>query len=163
VAFKLLSESTGVPESTIRNEARPGSPGPGPGGSPADAPAWARAERDFLEAVLSEGGIPWERVERIHPPESFRDRDLALVAGAMRDLRSRGQSVNREALLGVLADRDEAVQALMRLEPADEARVRAEQHLARLEQHRRLASALEANDLEAVVRARRDASTEMAG
>ena len=165
LAFKLLSERTGVPESTIRNEVRPeSSPGRTRGGSPAAAPAaWVRAERDLIEAALGPDPVAWERVERVHPPAEFRDAGLGAVAAAIRDLRARGQSVNREALLGALADRDEAVDALMKLEPTEESRVRAETHLARLERDRRLASALEANDLEAVVRARRDSSTEMAG
>ena len=61
LAFKLLSERTGVPESTIRNEVRPeSSPGRTRGGSPAAAPAaWVRAERDLIEAALGPDPVAW--------------------------------------------------------------------------------------------------------
>jgi predicted hydrolase (HD superfamily) len=68
----------------------------------------------------------------------------------------RGESLTREALLGVLTDRDGAVRTLQALEPAEDARDRVEQHLARIGRERRLEQALAASDpLEAVVKARR--------
>jgi DNA primase len=130
MAFKLLSERLGVPESTLRNQIRSGMTGAAPSEG-ADAPAaWARAERDFLVAAL-EDPATWSRVEQVYPPAAFKDPDLRAVAQAVSDLLQRGESLTRESLLGVLTDRDGLVKALQALEPAEDARDRVEQHLAR--------------------------------
>ncbi|MHC4547243.1 MAG: DNA primase [Planctomycetota bacterium] len=156
MAFKLLSERIGVPESTLRNQIRAGTerPSRAPEGIRPPA-AWARAEEDFLRAAL-EDDATWPRIERVYPPSEFRDPDLRAVAEAIGDLRQQGESVTRVALLGVLADRDGGVRALQALEPAEDARERVEQHLARLTDQRRLDTALAKSDLEAVLRARRE-------
>ncbi|MHC5030185.1 MAG: DNA primase [Planctomycetota bacterium] len=155
MAFKLLSERLGVPESTLRNQIRSGVTGKPPSEG-ADAPvAWARAERDFLVAAL-EDPATWARVEQVYPPAAFKDPDLRAVAQAVSDLLHRGESLTRESLLGVLTDRDGLVKALQALEPAEDARDRVEQHLARLDREQRLEEALAATDpLEAVVKARK--------
>lgn len=155
MAFKLLSERLGVPESTLRNQIRSERTVPAPSEG-AEAPAaWARAERDFLLAALEDPTI-WPRVERVYPPAAFKDPDLREVAQAVSDLLHHGESLTRESLLGVLTDRDGLVRALQALEPAEDARDRVEQHLARLGRERRLEEALAATDpLEAVVKARK--------
>jgi DNA primase len=155
MAFKLLSERLGVPESTLRNQIRSGMAGTAPSeGAPAPV-AWARAERDFLVAAL-EDSTTWARVEQVYPPAAFKDPGLRELAEAISDLLRRGESLTREALLGVLTDRDGAVRTLQALEPAEDARDRVEQHLARIGRERRLEQALAASDpLEAVVKARR--------
>lgn len=155
MAFKLLSERLGVPESTLRNQIRPEKAGPVPPEGAAAPGAWARAEREFLVAALEDPSV-WARVEQVYPASTFKDPDLREVAHAISDLLHRGESVSREALLAVLMDRDGAVRALQALEPAEDARDRVEQHLDRLGRERRLEEALAAADpLEAVVKARK--------
>jgi len=155
LAFRLLAEATGVPESTLRNLVRPHrAPGAPPAGGETPA-AWVRAEQDLVAAGMLDPAL-WTRVERVYPPGSYRDPALGEVAGAISDLRRQGESVTREALLSVLADRDQAVRVLMALEPAEESRARAERHLARLNERMQLESALARSDLEAVIKARRD-------
>ncbi|HEY7513009.1 MAG TPA: toprim domain-containing protein, partial [Vicinamibacteria bacterium] len=155
LAFRLLAERTGVPESTLRNEAPRA---PGQRTDRPDAPtAWVEAERDFVRAGLEDASA-WGRVERCYPPDRFRDPALRFVAAALSDLRRRGESVTREGLLSVLTDKDEAVRALQALEPAADARHRAELHLARLAREEQVRKALAQNDLEGVVRARKDPS-----
>lgn len=139
LAFKLLSERVGVPESTIRNQVR-AAPGSGPGPASAGAPsAWARAEGDILAAAVS--GLDWERIEEAHPPGAFQDPDLRRVAEAARNLRRQGESLTREALLGVLADDAAAMAALQRVETDDRSVARAEAHLQVLARARRVREA----------------------
>ena len=155
MAFKLLSERLGVPESTLRNQIRPTTAGTASTEGASTPAAWARAERDFLIAAL-EDPATWSRVERTYPPAAFKDPDLQAVAQAISDLLHRGESLTRESLLGVLTDRDGVVRTLQALEPAEDARDRVEQHLARLGREQRLEEALAATDpLEAVVKARK--------
>jgi len=158
LAFRLLSERTGVPESTLRNEAQ----GLRPGGVRHERPdtprAWVEAERDLLRVGLDDGAL-WGRVEQVYPPERFRDAGLRMVPIALSGLRQRGESVSREGLLSVLADRDEAVRALQALEPADDARARAEAHLRSIARGEQVRMAVAQNDLEAVIRARKDPRT----
>jgi DNA primase len=155
MAFKLLSERLGVPESTLRNQIRAEMAGVAPSEGASTPAAWARAERDFLVAAL-EDPVTWSQVEQLYPPAAFKDPDLREVAQAVSDLLHRGESLTRESLLGVLTDRDGAVRTLQALEPAEDARDRVEQHLARLGRERRLEEALAATDpLEAVVKARK--------
>jgi DNA primase len=154
LAFRLLAERTRVPESTLRSEAKvPRSAG---GGRPERSDAWQswiEAERHVLRATLEDGAF-WDRVELWYPPDRFRDMGLRFVATALSDLRRRGESVTREGLLSVLADKDVAVEALQALEPAADARHHAESFLARVA---RLAQVREAgDDVAAVVRARKD-------
>ncbi|MCI0585476.1 MAG: hypothetical protein L0323_01390, partial [Planctomycetes bacterium] len=164
LAFRLLAERTSVPESILRSEARP----PRTAGKGTDRPeaphAWVQAEQDFLRAGIEDGEL-WTRIERSYPPERFRDGGLRLLARALADLRGRGESVTREGLLSVLADKDEAVRALQALEPAADARQRTEVHLA---QFARDAAGQErspfvrehaGSDFAAVVQARRGASS----
>jgi hypothetical protein len=154
VAFRLLAERTGVPESTLRSEVRvPGaSPGAAVGRSEASL-AWIEAERHVLRATLEDTEM-WARVELWYPPERFRDEGLRVIATALSDLHRRGESVTREGLLSVLADKDEAVRALQALEPCADARRHAESFLARLAREGRLREA--GADVAAVVRARKD-------
>ncbi|MFI5402291.1 MAG: DNA primase [Planctomycetota bacterium] len=163
-AFKLLAERTGVPESTLRSEAR----APRTAGSGTDRPpppqAWVQAERDFLRAGIEDSEL-WTRIARCYPPERFRDQGLRFVAEALADLRGRGESVTREGLLSVLADKDEAVRALQALEPADDARLRTETHLQQFardaagQERSPFMRAHAGTDFAAVVQARRDASS----
>ena len=154
LAFRLLAERTRVPESTLRSEAKV--PRPAGGGRPERSDAWQswiEAERHVLRATLEDGAF-WDRVELWYPPDRFRDTGLRFVATALSDLRRRGESVTREGLLSVLADKDVAVEALQALEPAADARHHAESFLARVA---RLAQVREAgDDVAAVVRARKD-------
>jgi len=153
LAFRLLAERTRVPESTLRSEAKV--PRPAGGGRPERSDAWQswiEAERHVLRATLEDGAF-WDRVELWYPPDRFRDTGLRFVATALSDLRRRGESVTREGLLSVLADKDVAVEALQALEPAADARHHAESFLARVA---RLAQVREAgDDVAAVVRARK--------
>ncbi|MCK6459652.1 MAG: DNA primase [Planctomycetes bacterium] len=154
VAFKLLAERTGVPESTLRSEIKAPRAAPGAGAPRTDASsAWIEAERHVLRAGLEDTGL-WDRVEVLYPPERFRDEGLRFVAAAFSDLHRRGESVTREGLLSVLADKDEAIRALQALEPAADARRHAESFLARLAEKERLREA--GTSVEAVVRARKD-------
>lgn len=158
VAFKLLSERTGVPESTLRNQIRP-EDAPSARAEPAQpaelSVAYARMERDFLGAALLDGGI-WERIERIYPPEHFKDPDLRQIAVTIRDLRQQGESLTREALLGRLADRDGAVQMVQALPAADDVLTRVDQDLLQIARRKRLAAALETNRIQDVLDARRE-------
>ena len=158
MAFKLLSERIGVPESTLRNQIRTDTVRTSQKEGIRATGAWAQAERDFLAAALQAASI-WPRVEQVYPPAEFRDPDLREVALAISDLRGRGESVTREAVLSVVADRDQVVRALQALELGQDTQARAEQHLAALRDRRRLESALASNDLEAVVKARKDSSS----
>ncbi len=153
LAFRLLAERTGVPESTLRSEAKVPRTALGVRPERPDAwQSWIEAERHVLRATLEDGGF-WDRVELWYPPDRFRDTGLRFVATALSDLRRRGESVTREGLLSVLADKDVAVEALQALEPAADARHHAESFLARLA---RLAQVREAgDDVAAVVRARK--------
>jgi DNA primase len=154
VAFRLLAERTGVPESTLRSEVR--APRSAPGATPerpAASSAWIDAERHVLRAGLEDEAL-WDRVEVLYPSERFRDEGLRVVAAAFSDLHRRGESVTREGLLSVLADKDEAVRALQALEPLPDARHHAESFLARLAEKERLREA--GTSVEAVVRARKD-------
>jgi DNA primase len=154
LAFRLLAERTGVPESTIRSEARaPRTPGGVRAGRPDASEAWIEAERHVLRATLEDGAL-WDRVELWYPPDRFHDAGLRFVATALSDLRRRGESVTREGLLSVLADKDEAVEALQAIEPAADARHHAESFLARLAHEAQIREA--GGDLSAVVRARKD-------
>ncbi len=154
LAFRLLAECTRVPESTLRSEAKV--PRAALRGRPERSDAWQswiEAERHVLRATLEDGAF-WDRVELWYPPDRFRDTGLRFVATALSDLRRRGESVTREGLLSVLADKDVAIEALQALEPAADARHHAESFLARLA---RLAQVREAgDDVAAVVRARKD-------
>jgi DNA primase len=159
-ALRLLAERTSVPESTIRNEVRvrPAA-GRAARGEAADPPApaelgWVDAERIFLEAVLLDERI-WDRVEQLHPPARFRDPALREVAQAVGNLRTHGESVNREALLGALAESELGLRGLQSLDPSEETLARAEKDLNGIRKERLLRSALEKNDLAAVVAARR--------
>jgi len=154
LALRLLAERTGVPESTLRSEVRVPRSAPGVRPERPDATvAWIEAERHVLRATLEDTRL-WERVEVWYPPERFRDAGLRIIAAALSDLHGRGESVTREGLLSVLADKDEAVRALQALEPLADARHHAESFLARLAQEGRVREA--GNDVAAVVRARKD-------
>ncbi len=154
LALRLLAERTGVPESTLRSEIKAPRTAPGAGvGRPEASPAWIEAERHVLRAGLEDTAL-WDRVEVLYPPARFRDEGLRFVAAAFSDLHRRGESVTREGLLSVLADKDEAVRALQALEPAADARHHAESFLARLAEKERLREA--GTSVEAVVRARKD-------
>jgi DNA primase len=164
LAFRLLAERTGVPESTLRNEVKsPRTAGGVRQERPPAPSAWVEAERHLLRAALEDLPL-WDRVEVVYPPERFCDMGLRRVAEAFSDLRRRGESVTRERLLSVVADNDEAVRALQALEPAADARQRAETHLAYFA---RYAAGQERSpfvrdhpgiDFETVVRARKDSS-----
>ncbi|HEX5136022.1 MAG TPA: DNA primase [Planctomycetota bacterium] len=154
LALKLLAERTGVHESTLRSEVK--TPRTTPGAEPgrvAVSTAWIDTERHILRAGLEDASL-WERVEVLYPAERFRDEGLRFVASAFSDLHRRGESVTREGLLSVLAEKDEAVRALQALEPAADARHHAEAFLARLAREERLREA--GTSVEAVVRARKD-------
>jgi DNA primase len=154
LAFRLLAERTGVPESTLRSEVR--APRAAPGAERERTPAtsiWIETERHVLRAGLEDTAL-WDRVEVLYPAERFRDEGLRVVAAAFSDLHRRGESVTREGLLSVLADKDEAVRALQALEPLPDARHHAESFLARLAEKERLREA--GTSVEAVVRARKD-------
>jgi DNA primase len=158
LAFRLLAERTGVPESTIRSEAKAPRP-PGASSRPARSEvsaAWIEAERHVLRATLEDSHL-WDRVELWYPPDRFRDEGLRFIATALSDLRRRGESVSREGLLSVLADKDEAVSALQALDPDPGARQHAEAFLARLAHDAQLKEAR--GDLSAVVRARKEPPT----
>jgi len=150
LAFRLLAERTGVPESTLRSEVKPTHTA-----SPERIAfsAWIEAERHVLRATLEDTAL-WDRVEAVYPPDRFRDTGLRIIATALSDLHRRGESVTREGLLSVLADKDEAVRALQALDPAADARFHAESFLARLAREGRLREA--GTDVAAVVRARQD-------
>jgi DNA primase len=155
LAFKLLAERTGVPESTIRSEAKPPR-APGASPRPERSTAWIEAERHVLRATL-EDTLLWDRVELWYPPERFRDEGLRFIATAVSDLRRRGESVSREGLLSVLAHKDEAVSALQALDPDPGARRHAEAFLALRAHEAQLKEAR--GDLSAVVRARKESQT----
>jgi DNA primase len=153
-AFRLLAERAGVPESTLRSEAKGPRSAPGGGTERRElSSSWIEAERHVLRATLEDAAL-WDRVELLYPPDRFRDTGLRLIAAALSDLHRRGESVTREGLLSVLADKDEAVRALQALEPQADARHHAESFLARLAGLDRLQRA--GSDVEAVVRARKD-------
>jgi len=154
LALKLLAERTGVPESTLRSEVKAPRTAPGAESGRAQvSSAWIDTERHVLRAGLEDASL-WERVEALYPAERFRDEGLRFVAAAFSDLHRRGESVTREGLLSVLADKDEAVRALQALQPAADARQYAEAFLARLAREERLREA--GSSVEAVVRARKD-------
>jgi DNA primase len=157
LAFKLLAERTGVPESTLRNQIRP-EEAPSVRTEPAPpaelSVAYARMERDFLGAALLETAF-WERIERVYPPEGFKEPALREIAVTIRDLRGLGESLTREALLGRLADRDEAVQMVQALPTDDDVLTRVDQDLRQIAKRQRLAAALKTNRIQDVLDARR--------
>jgi len=156
LAFRLLAERVGVDEATLRRQIPTARAGRAPAADPPRAGGWVRAEGDFILAALGDATV-WERVERAHPPDRFVDPALGRVAGAIHDLRTRGESVTREALLGALEDNDEAIRALQALDAEDGAFARAMRHLVRIEDGKRVEEALRSgkDPLEAVIEARR--------
>ncbi len=161
-ALKLLSWRLEIPEPTLRDRLpRPRAAAPAVAGAEGEAPlpsGWRAAEEDLLAACLLDGAF-LSRLEEEYPPEAFRDPDLRAAAEALRDLRRGGQSLSRESLLSAVADRDSVVRALLAidLEPdGAECLARAEQHLRRLGEPRRIERAVRggASGLEARVRAR---------
>lgn len=161
-AFKLLAERTGVAESTLRNQIRPETAQTSAsrdGVRPPPSGAWIRAERDFVAAALQDEAV-WERIEKINPPEDFRDPDLREVADTIRDLRRQGESVTREALLGRLADQDAAIRAVQALAglanpDAEDVLKRVERDLDQISRRKALASALATNRIQDVLDARK--------
>ena len=169
LALKLLAERAGVAESTVRNtfgtSAGPTRFGPGaraaesdadePSGPPA-APGWQRAERDFLQAALYDGSL-WPQIAEVYPAAMWKEPRWRAIAHVMDDLRGRGQSLVREALLSELADEDHAVRAIQSLEPSEAACERSLHALDRLAQQARLRAAAGQPEgvLAAMVRARR--------
>jgi len=163
LAFKLLSEALGVPESTFRDQWRgTGRTGEvrrtGDAPPPAAPEPWVRAERDFVRGAMADPGL-WDRVEAVHPPERFRDATLRRVALAIRDLRLEGQWVTREALLGRLADEDAAVRMLLSLEEDRDVLERVQVHLAGIARQDQLRAARASASLEEALRARQGPSS----
>lgn len=160
-ALKLLSWRLQVPESTLRDRLprrRLSAPAAEAPAKPVLPSGWRAAEEDLVSACLVEEGF-LARLEEEYPPEAFRDPDLRAAAEALRDLRGGGQSLSRESLLAAVADRDSVVRALLaiELEPDGvQSLARAEQHLRRLGEPRRIERAVRggASGLEARVRAR---------
>ncbi len=161
-AFKLLSWRLEIPEATLRDRMprrRQASPPSAAAAEEAPVlPAWRAAEQDLVAACLHDGGF-LARLEEEYPPEQFRDPDLRGAIEALRDLRRGGQSLSRESLLGAVADRDGVVRALLAIErdpDGGQTLARAEQHLQRLGEPRRIERLVRggANGLEARVRAR---------
>jgi replicative DNA helicase len=142
----------------LRNQIRP-EEAPTVRAEPAPTPelsvAMRRMERDFLGAALLEAAI-WERVERVYPPDGFKDPALREIAVTIRDLRGLGESLTREALLGRLADRDEAVQMVQALPSDDDVLTRVDEDLRQIAKRRRLAEALKTNRIQDVLDARRE-------
>jgi DNA primase len=157
LAFKLLSERTGVPESTLRNQIRPEeafSVRTQPAAPTELSVAYVRMERDFAGAALLESGI-WERIEQLYPAEGFKVPALREIAVTIRDLRGLGESLTREALLGRLADRDEAVQMVQALPSDDDVLKRVDEDLRHIAKRQRLDAALRTNRIQDVLDARR--------
>jgi len=164
LAFKLLSERLGVPESTLRDsvsrekprrDSAGEAPRPEAARSLPASPGWRAAERDFLAAAMFDPTI-WDEVAAIHPPDSFRDETLRPIAAALHRLLGGGAAPGPDLLLSALSDSDAAAAALESLEPTLEAVSRARRHLDFLREKRLVESALPASSpLDAVVAARK--------
>jgi len=114
LAFKLLSERTGVPESTLRNQTREpvAAPRTSEAGrrAPSAAVARDRMEVDFLRESLRDP-VLFGRVLAVYPVERFQNPSLRALAGTMHGLLGRGESLTFDAVYAAVAgepaDRDQ--------------------------------------------------------
>ncbi|MHC4940211.1 MAG: DNA primase [Planctomycetota bacterium] len=168
LALKLLAERIGATELSLRNAlvernrraARPAAteverheP------APLVDPAIRRAEQHFLEAALADP-TAWDLISARYPAERFQDPQLRIVAGALHTLRQDGESISRSALEGALYESDEAIRVLGTLRTREDSFARAQRDLHELLRKREVASALDEQSLDAVVRARGRGATE---
>ena len=154
-----LPETGGMPESDevadaelspFRGESAPVEAAP----QPIDVPKRVRhAEIHFLEAVLADPST-WELISAQYPAGSFQDPDLRRIAGAVDTLRQGGESINRDALLGMFTDSNEVIRALQNLDPKEDAAIRAMKDLEQLMRRTQLDQAIKTRSLSEVVRAR---------
>ncbi len=140
-----------------RSEAESRSPGfPEDEAAGASAtPAWLRMEEDLLRAGWFDPAL-WLRIVDVYPPPQWQDGKLRYLSIMTDDLRAKGQSFGREALLSVLAANDEAVSRILSLEPSEDACERSSHHLSRLADRARRRAAMhqQQDPLAALVRAR---------
>ncbi len=167
LAFKLLAERTGVPESTLRAQTPVAAEPTGAATdsrTPSPAVAWDRSEIDFVRESLRDP-VLFRRIESVYPVERFQNPALRILAGTMRDLLRRGEVLSREAVYAAVADKDEGLRAFQWVDAAAEGadetegqgRARVERDLLRLVEKRNVEAAV---GLSAVVKARRGASAE---